>query len=82
MLPFENSIVHHLVKVILTKQPSIDLSACSKCGGCIEVAPGVFRWHEIAGYIEVCDLDIYDEQLVDEAIKWCPENCIYWEFID
>jgi ferredoxin len=58
---------------------SIDLGACSKCGGCIEVAPEIFRWSESGGYVEVRDLATYDPELVNEAIKWCPENCIYWE---
>ncbi len=61
------------------KKPSIDLGACTKCGGCIEVAPHIFRFNEPAGYLEVCDLDSYDQELVDEAIKNCPEDCIYWE---
>lgn len=62
------------------KHPSIDLGACSKCGACIEVAPDIFRWSESGGYVEVCDLETYDRKLVDDAIKWCPENCIYWEY--
>lgn len=64
------------------RQPSIDLGTCSKCGACLEVAPEVFVWSESGGYIEVCDLEYYDQELVDEAIKWCPENCIYWEIND
>jgi len=60
-------------------RPSIDLGACSKCGGCIEVAPEIFQFNEAAGYLEVRELDSYDKELVDEAIKNCPEDCIYWE---
>ena len=57
----------------------VDLGACTKCGGCIEVAPDIFRLNESGGYIEVRDLAEYDEKLVDEAIKLCPEDCIEWE---
>jgi len=59
--------------------PTVDLGACTKCGGCIEVAPDIFQFNSAAGYLEVCDLDSYDEELVDEAIKNCPEDCIEWE---
>lgn len=61
------------------KKPAIDLGACSRCGGCIEVAPDIFRFNEAFGYLEVCTLDSYDREHVDEAIKNCPEDCIEWE---
>lgn len=61
------------------KRPTVDLSSCSKCGGCIEVAPEIFRFSESGGYLEVCDLDHYEVEKVEEAMKFCPENCIYWE---
>jgi len=32
-----------------------------------------------AGYIEVIELSSYPEIEVEEAIKCCPEDCIYWE---
>jgi len=58
--------------------PVVDMSRCSLCGVCIEVCPRVFRMNE-AGYIEVADLSAYPEAEVDEAIKYCPEDCIDWE---
>jgi ferredoxin len=58
--------------------PVVDLSRCSLCGACIEVCPLVFRMNE-AGYIEVIELPAYPEKEVDEAIKYCPEDCIDWE---
>ena len=61
------------------RKPTIDLGACSRCGGCIEVAPDIFRFNETFGYLEVCNLDSYDRERVDEAIKNCPEDCIEWE---
>ncbi len=64
------------------RKPTIDLGACSRCGGCIEVAPDIFRFNEAFGYLEVCDLDLYDRERVDEAIKNCPEDCIEWEDFD
>ncbi len=62
----------------INRRPEIDLGACSRCGGCIEVAPHVFRFCAGSGFVEVCELDYYDTELVDEAIKFCPEDCIYW----
>ena len=32
-----------------------------------------------SGYIQVADLDVYPQDEVQEAIKYCPEDCIYWE---
>jgi len=46
--------------------------------GCIEVCPEVFIQND-AGYIEVIELETYPEAEVDEAIKYCPEDCIHWE---
>ena len=60
------------------KVPDVDLSRCSACGACIEVCTFVFRMND-AGYIEVIELTSYPETDVNEAIKYCPEDCIYWE---
>ncbi len=62
------------------KVPTVDLATCSKCGCCLALAPHIFRLSESGGYIEVCDLDFYDECVVEETIKFCPENSIYWEY--
>ncbi|OIP50052.1 MAG: ferredoxin [Deltaproteobacteria bacterium CG_4_10_14_3_um_filter_60_8] len=59
--------------------PTIDLGRCSACLGCIEVCPAVFRRNPAGGYVEVNDLEQYPADLVDEAIKLCPEGCIAWE---
>jgi len=61
------------------RRPEIDLGACTKCGGCLEVAPEIFRFREGAGFVEVADLDYYDADLVEEAMKFCPEDCISWD---
>jgi ferredoxin len=60
------------------KIPSVDLGRCNLCGACIEVCPLVFRLND-AGYIEVIERSSYPETEVNEAIKYCPEDCIYWE---
>jgi len=60
------------------KMPFVDMAACTLCGGCIEVCPQVFSENEF-GHIEVADLDAYPEDQVNEAIKYCPEDCIIWE---
>ena len=60
------------------KNPAVDIGACTLCEGCIDVCPSVFIINHM-GYIWVVDLDVYPENLVDEAIKYCPEDCISWE---
>ncbi|MBW2228361.1 MAG: ferredoxin [Deltaproteobacteria bacterium] len=60
------------------KVPVVDLSRCSLCDVCIEVCPSVFRLND-AGYIEIIERISYPKIEVDEAIKYCPEDCIYWE---
>ena len=60
------------------KIPVVDLSRCSVCGACIEVCPFVFRLNDV-GYIEIIEMTSYPETEVDEAIKYCPEDCICWE---
>ena len=61
------------------KRPVVDIGICTLCMGCVEVCPQVFQFNENAGYIHVVDLDAYPVDLVDEAIKYCPEDCIDWE---
>jgi ferredoxin len=60
------------------KRPVVDLSDCIHCEVCVEACPAVFRLNA-AGYIEVLDLTDYPAELVDEAIKNCPADCIRWE---
>ena len=63
----------------MKRRPVIDLGLCSDCRGCIEIAPGVFRYNTATGLMEVVELSEYPEDLVNEAIKNCPEDCISWE---
>ncbi len=60
-------------------EPVVDIGLCTECGGCIEVAPDVFRFNEQTGYIEVIEKDHYQIEDVNEAIKNCPEDCIHWD---
>lgn len=60
------------------KIPVVELSDCILCGVCVESCAEVFRLNE-AGYIEVVDLTDYPEKDVQEAIKNCPADCIYWQ---
>jgi len=62
----------------LSKVPEVDIGQCNLCGGCIEVCPLVFRLNE-AGYIEVTELSCYPDLEIQEAIKYCPEDCISLE---
>jgi len=60
------------------KIPIVDLSECILCGVCIEISPSVFKMND-TGFIEVLQSDNYPEDEVNEAIKNCPTDCIYWE---
>lgn len=62
----------------MPRQPEIDIGRCTLCEGCIAACPEVFRINEAAGYLEVVEMDVYPEDCVDEAIKYCPEDCIFW----
>jgi ferredoxin len=59
------------------KKPLVELSDCISCGVCAEVSPNVFRLSD-AGYIEITELAAYPEDEVNEAIKYCPTDCIRW----
>ncbi len=60
------------------KVPVVELSECILCGVCEDACPQVFRLNE-AGFIEVAELNAYPQEDVDEAIRTCPKDCIYWE---
>ncbi|MFC1515893.1 ferredoxin [Thermodesulfobacteriota bacterium] len=62
------------------KIPVVELSDCILCGVCEEVAPSVFQINEV-GFVEVAELPVYPEFEVEDAIRACPTNCIYWEKI-
>jgi ferredoxin len=64
---------------MVKKRPVVDVGRCTLCGGCVEVAPNIFRVNEAFGFLEVVECDQYSEEEVDEAIKICPEDCIEWE---
>jgi ferredoxin len=60
------------------KVPFVELSECIVCGVCVETCPHVFRLND-AGYIEVIELTVYPEADVNDAIKYCPVDCIHWD---
>jgi ferredoxin len=62
------------------KKPVVDIGTCSLCEGCIAVCPSVFLKNDM-GYIDVAELETYPEPEVEEAMKYCPEDCITWEEI-
>jgi ferredoxin len=69
-----------MVKIMTPKKrPVVDIGICTLCGGCIEVAPRIFRLNNALGFIEVIEADEYSQEEVDEAIKICPVDCIEWE---
>jgi ferredoxin len=59
------------------KIPVVDIGSCTLCMGCVDSCPEVFRYND-AGYIEIVELPAYPEKEVDEAIMFCPEDCIAW----
>ena len=59
------------------QKPLVELSNCIACGVCAEVSPDVFRLSD-AGYIEITEMATYPEDEVNEAIKYCPTDCISW----
>ena len=60
------------------RAPIVELSDCIKCGVCTELCPEVFRMND-AGFIDIIDLPEYPEIEVNEAVKYCPVDCIYWD---
>lgn len=62
----------------MARIPEIDLSECIKCDACAEICPDVFRRND-ADYFEVLDLPLYPEECVEEAVKYCPAQCITWQ---
>jgi ferredoxin len=63
---------------MMQKVPAVDIGCCTLCLGCVEVCPGVFSLND-SGFIQVADLTAYPEDQVEEAIKYCPDDCIYWD---
>jgi len=61
------------------KTPVLDFGMCSECEGCISMCPEVFQRNEATGRIEVAVLTSYPEDKVNETIKNCPKDCIFWE---
>jgi ferredoxin len=60
------------------KSPIVELSDCITCGVCVAICPHLFRMND-AGFVEVIELSSYPESDVNDAIKYCPVDCIHWE---
>ncbi len=60
------------------KTLEIDLSDCSMCGICVDLCPRTFKAND-AGYIEVVSVDEDSREDIDEAIRTCRGNCIFWK---
>lgn len=60
------------------KYPIIELSECILCGICEELSPTVFHVSDL-GYVQVTEFLEYPEEEVNDAIKYCPTDCIAWE---
>jgi ferredoxin len=62
----------------MAKIPVIDLSGCIECYCCVEICPEVFKCNETVGYIEVAELEKYSQEDVQDAMNFCPTDCISW----
>lgn len=60
------------------KIPVVDMESCILCDICTELAPDVFNHNEL-GFIEVLYQSDYSNEMVHEAIKNCPKDCITLE---
>lgn len=58
-------------------EPEVELSDCIECGVCADLCPDVFEMTD-AGYVRVFSRPVYPKECVDEAIKYCPADCIRW----
>lgn len=54
------------------------MAACTLCEGCLDLLPEIFSLN-LAGYIEVAEMESYPEEQVQEAIADCPAEAISWE---
>ncbi len=57
--------------------PVVDSHGCSGCGTCLVLCSEVFCRNPETGVIEAADLSHYPEEAVDEAVAWCPKDCIH-----
>jgi ferredoxin len=62
----------------MVRTPTLDWSRCTGCEACLEVCPEVFVMNP-AGYIEVLEHHPYPEECIEEAIRYCPADCISWD---
>lgn len=61
----------------MAKTIYVDIGLCSECKGCMEIAPEIFRYNEMTGFMEATDDSDFDEALALEAMKNCPKKCIH-----
>lgn len=55
----------------------IDHDACTGCTNCTEIAPEVFEMDENEEKARVIMPEGGPEDLIEEAIESCPEDCIH-----
>ncbi len=57
---------------------AVNMECCILCGVCTDLAPHAFELND-AGYIDVLDLDDYEDKDIREAVNNCPRHCIVLE---
>ncbi len=60
------------------KTLAVNMACCILCGVCTDLAPHAFELND-AGYIDVLELDDYEDKDIQEAVNNCPRHCIVLE---
>lgn len=60
----------------MREAPSVNFKACTDCGSCLEVAPGVFARNPETGELMVVEREDYPDEEVAAAVNICPVDCI------
>ena len=58
---------------------AIDKDKCIGCESCVGLCPEVFAFNPVEEKTHVMLPEGGNEELIDEAIAYCPGECIYWE---
>ena len=60
----------------MAAQVIIDEEECIGCESCVELCPSVFGWNEDDEKAYVLDDADADDDCIEEAIAYCPAECI------
>ncbi len=63
----------------MSKRVYIDEEECVGCEACVKICPEVFKFNEEGEKAEVIKPEGGPEDLIEEAMEFCPMECIHWE---